>query len=119
MDKENLSREYQDWIEIEKQESLQAFENYKTQQSELIVRKRKTNLLQMPVFVRMAAAVLIIAMGTTIWLKRDSIFKPRFTEEQIALSYEHAKKALSVYSKSLSKEFDKLQNLKIDNQDIP
>ena len=57
--------------------------------------------------------MLVLAIGTSMWVKRDIIFKsaPEYTEEQIALSYDQAVRALAVCANSLSVEINKLQNL--------
>ena len=58
-----------------------------------------------------AAAILILAIGTAIFIKKDDIFKPNYTEEQIALSYDQTLRALAVCANSLSKEMNQLKNL--------
>lgn len=118
MTKEKLHEEYQQWIEEENKIAEDAFFHYKAQGSGLKAQLgSKAEGLRIkvrgrPNFIRMAAAaVLILTLGTTMWIKRDDIFKPKYTQEQIALSYEHAVKALAVCANSLSTEMNKLQKL--------
>jgi hypothetical protein len=66
------------------------------------------------IVTRVAAAVLILAVGTGIWLKREAIFGSRYTEEQIELAYEHTIKILSRYSESLSSSTKPLKNINLD-----
>ncbi len=127
MDSEKLPEEYLDWIEAEKKIADEAYlilkaqgSGHRTQgaghraqvgQKDKGLRKK---VIQRSLLVRVAAAaVLVLAIGTLMWIKRDIIFKstPDYTEEQIALSYDQAVRALAVCANSLSVEMDKLQNL--------
>ena len=119
MTSEKLPKEYQQWIEEEKSLSEDAYFLFKAEdkrQKAKIGHKRKgisTKLSYKSVILRAAAAVLVLALGTTMWLKRDTIFKtnPNYTEEQIALSYEHAVKALTMCANSLSSEMSQIKKL--------
>ncbi len=107
---------YQEWINHEKREAKEAYERYKevishqsSDFSNLATRNSKFKLRLSPFASRIAAAILILTLGTTLWLKRSDLFGPRYTDEQIAWSYEHTLKTLALYSKNLTEGFDKLQ----------
>ncbi len=119
MTKEKLPQEYLEWISEEKRLSEKAYQKVSLHSS-FVSRKSKPQVFstQLSVFrigvTRMiAAALVVIAIGLSLWFNRDKIFSPapKYTEEQIALSFEHAVKALTAYSSSLNKGFDKLQSL--------
>ena len=117
MASEKLPKEYLQWIEEEKAIAHNQYESYKKNVGTNIpppwlggiqggTFRGKTPFLRLT-----AAAVLILTIGTTLWVKKDAIFKPKYTEEQIALSYEHAVKTLAVCASSLSKEMGQLKKL--------
>ena len=127
MTKEKLPKEYLQWMEEEKNISDTAYLLFKAGKQEgrkagSKVKGKRNKIFKTPSIPRFAAAaVLILALGTTMWVKKDDIFKPKYTEEQIALSYEHAVKALAVCASSLSQEIGQLKKLNqipelIDNQ---
>ena len=118
MTKESLHKEYSKWIAEEKLISDEAYRKFKAQGSRLKTQvSQKGKVLGIKFGYKLirftAAAVLVLAVGTSMWIMRDSLFnsKPNYSEEQIALSYEHAVKALSVCANSLSSEMDKLQDI--------
>ena len=111
MTKEKLHEEYQQWIEDEKNIAANSYNQYKSTAGTGLVPVRPWRTRKQSFIIRAAAAILILALGTTMWIKRDDIFKPKYTQEQIALSYEHAVKALAVCANSLSTEMNKLQKL--------
>ena len=118
MTSEKLPREYQQWIKDEKTISGTQYNSYKKNGGEELhppwiggtqggtLRINKSFLFRLA-----AAAVLILAIGTTLWVKKDDIFKPKYTEEQIALSYDQTIRALAVCAKSLSGEFSQIKKL--------
>ncbi len=118
MTSEKLPEEYLQWIEDEK---MIAEETYNTFKAEGRGQKAKIRFkdeeLRKKVYLRpnflrfAAAAVLILALGTTMWVKKDDIFKPKFTEEQIALSYDQTLRALAVCANSLGNEMGKIKKL--------
>lgn len=121
MDKEKLPKEYVEWIEAEKTLSEAAYQEYLNSKPELHVnrhsslvsRKTGSKVFRNSLTRIVAAAVVVIVVGISILINKDRIFNPapKYTKEQIALSYEHAIKALTAYSSSLNKGFDKLQSL--------
>lgn len=112
-----LSKEYIQWIEDERAIADQAYIEFRAgkQEGKKAGSRFKGKSIKMEsrtFFLRIAAAaVLVLALGFSIWIKRDDIFKPNYSEEQIALSYEHAVKSLAVCANSLSNEINKLQKL--------
>lgn len=123
MTKEKLSQEYLDWVEGEKNLSEKAYLDFKKQNPGLKVIRTQSSVFRNSLTRVVAAAVLVVALGLSVWLSKDRIFdsSPKYTEEQIALSYEHTLKALAVYSSSLNKSFKKLQSLstKLKQDEIP
>lgn len=129
MNKDEVNKEYWDWVEGEKNLSGKAYLDFREQNPEIDVIRhssfvfRKSSVFRNSLTRVVAAAVLLIALGLSVWLSKDKIFdpSPKYTEEQIALSYEHTLKALAVYSSSLNKSFEKLQSLstKLKQDEIP
>ena len=123
MDKEKLPPGYQDWIETEKRESQEAYLKYLKQKPQFQVPSLQFSVFRNTMTRIVAAAVVVVVLSVSIWISRDKIFNtaPKYTEEQIALSYQHTIKALTAYSSSLNKGFDKIQSLpsKITNDDTP
>lgn len=123
MTKEKLSQEYLDWVEGEKNLSEKAYLDFKKQNPGLKVIRTQSSVFRNSLTRVIAAAVLVVALGLSVWLSKDRIFdsSPKYTKEQIALSYEHTLKALAVYSSSLNKSFEKLQSLstKLKQDEIP
>jgi hypothetical protein len=123
MTKQELSKEYLKWIEDEKQISDNLFHQYKKNLKQITLppaRRGDTGGYEKParrgdtggyVFRIAAAAVLVLALGFSMWIYRDSIFKPKYTPEQIDLAYQHAVKSLAVCSNSISEEMNKLRKL--------
>ncbi|MEA1876097.1 MAG: hypothetical protein U9N86_04475 [Bacteroidota bacterium] len=119
MNKEEVNKEYWDWVEGEKRESQEAYQDYRKNNPKIDVFRpssfvfRKSSVFRKSFTRIVAAAVLVVVLGLSVFLSRDKIFNlaPKYTEEQIALSYEHTLKTLAVYSSSLNKSFEKLQSL--------
>jgi len=118
MTKEKLPKGYLYWINAEKEAAEEAYASYKAQGRRQMAKVGlKDNVVRIKAFnnssfLRVAAAaVLVLALGTSIWIFRDTIFKPKYTEEQIDLAYQHAVKSLAVCSNSISDEISKLQKL--------
>lgn len=113
MDKEKLPKEYVEWIEAEKTLSEAAYQEYLNSKPETQVIRAQFSVFRNSLTRIVAAAVVVIVVGISILINKDRIFNPapKYTKEQIALSYEHAIKALTAYSSSLNKGFDKLQSL--------
>ncbi len=114
MTKENLPKDYLEWIKEEKNLARNLYTKHKTTVGTGLVPVRHWRTTNRSFFIRIAAAaVLILALGTSLWLKRDAIFKssPNYTEEQIALSYDQTIRALAVCANSLSGELSQIRKL--------
>ncbi len=119
MTSEKLPEEYLQWIEDENKISSDLYTKYldektsgKDRASAPILNRKHTIIPISKSLLRFAAAaVLILALGTTMWVKKDDIFKPKFTEEQIALSYDQTLRALAVCANSLGNEMGKIKKL--------
>lgn len=113
MDKEKLPKEYGEWVEAEKALSELAYQEYLNSKPETQVIRAQFSVFRNSLTRIVAAAVVVIVVGISILINKDRIFNPapKYTEEQIALSYKHAIKALTAYSSSLNKGFDKFQSL--------
>jgi len=119
MTKDKLPQEYLQWVQDEKKITEEAFLSFKAegrrQKAEISLKDkdlRKKAYLR-PYFLRIAsAAILVLALGVSMWVKRDAIFKPKYTEEQIALSYDQTLRALALCANSLSNEMNQLDKLK-------
>ena len=120
MTKDKLPREYLQWIEDENKIASVLYSKYADEKASEKGRAsaptldRKPKIFhQIKPLVRVAAvAVLVLTLGVSLWIKRDDIFKPNYTEEQIALSYDQTLRALAECVNSLSKEMNQLKNLK-------
>lgn len=138
MNKEEVNKEYWDWVEGEKNLSGKAYLDYRKDNPKIdvfrhsslgntnqkfLVFRAQSSVFRNSLTRVIAAAVLVVALGLSVWLSKDRIFdsSPKYTKEQIALSYEHTLKALAVYSSSLNKSFEKLQSLstKLKQDEIP
>ena len=111
MNKKKEKIGYQEWVDAEKRESAKAYSRYRVSgvRKILPVPERSRRIV-----FSTAAAILILTMGTTVWIKKDDIFKPKFSDDQIELAYEHTIKILSCYSQSLSKSFTPIKNIKLE-----
>ncbi|MCK5820317.1 MAG: hypothetical protein KAH17_00455 [Bacteroidales bacterium] len=131
MNKDEINKEYWDWVEGEKRISERAYLNFQKQRSKKDVFRHsslgntsqkfsvfRTQNSELRAFLTrvIAAAVLVVALGLSIWLSKDKIFdsSPKFTEDQIELAFEHTIKILSHYSQSLNKSFTPLNNIKLE-----
>jgi len=112
MTKQELPKEYLQWIEDEKKLAGELYHDHKKVVGTGLVPVRQGRSTNRSFFLRIAAAaVLILAIGSSIWIKRDDIFGPKYSDEQITLAYEHAVKSLAVCANSLNNEMNKLQKL--------
>ena len=112
MTKQELPKEYMQWIQNEKKIADDLYNKHKTVVGTGLVPVLGRRTTKLSYFLRIAAAaVLVLALGFSVWIKRDDIFKPNYTEEQIDLAYEHAVKSLAVCANSLSSEISKLQKI--------
>ena len=113
MTKDKLPQEYLQWIEEEKTISHNRYKTHKDTVGTGLVPVRSWQSTKRSYFLRIAsAAILVLALGVSMWVKRDAIFKPKYTEEQIALSYDQTLRALALCANSLSNEMNQLDKLK-------
>jgi len=112
MTKQEVPKEYQQWLDEEKQISQNLYNDYKNVVGTGFIPVLPGRTTNRSFFLRfVAAAILILALGTTLWVKKDDIFKPNYTKEQIALSYDQTLRALAVCANSLSSEMGNIKKI--------
>ena len=112
MTKQELPKEYLNWIDEERNIAENLYNQHKSTVGKGLVPFLPRQTTNRNLIVRLtAAAVLVLALGVSVWMKRDDIFKPNYSEEQIALSYDQTLRALAVCANSLKTEMTHLKNV--------